>query len=264
MFPHRHYVPVLRWKGSEQKALLKMASEIRRDITPLLEIVPKQLEGGKRIERAAKQIADHWGWTELVFVDFHLLPNEVTANSTIRFSKAAAGYSIPFALSTGLRRSPTYQKSVRESIRATRCQLCLRLFKHDFRQAGLESSIEAFVSGMGVRALDVHLVLDFQAMGEDPPNISLWIDRLPKRTEWRTLTAVCCAFPKNLAHLEKNSQYVIPRSDLSCWNEHVQEATGRIAAFGDYTIQHGVFEETEGKHFNFSASLRYAGLTHWI
>lgn len=123
--------PSPRWKGSEQKALLKMAPEIRRDITPLLEIVPKQLEGGKRIERAARQIAHHWGWKELVFVDFHLLPNEVAETSNIRFSKAAAEYSIPFALSTGLRRSPTYQKSIIESIRATRCQLCLRLFKHD-------------------------------------------------------------------------------------------------------------------------------------
>src|SRR5437660_3167636 len=47
MFTHRHYVPVLRWKGGEQKALLKMAPEIRRCITPLLEIVPKQLEGAR-------------------------------------------------------------------------------------------------------------------------------------------------------------------------------------------------------------------------
>jgi hypothetical protein len=57
MHTHRHYVPVIRWKRGEQKALLKLTSEVRREITPLIEIVPKQLEGGKRIEEAAKQIA---------------------------------------------------------------------------------------------------------------------------------------------------------------------------------------------------------------
>lgn len=198
MFLNRRYVPVLRWKGSEQKALLKIAPDIRRTITPLLEIVPKQLEGGKRIERAAKQIADNWGWQELVFVDFRLLPNEVTAISAARFSKEASRYSIPFALSTGLRSSPTYQKCIRESIQAAHCQLCLRLFMDDIRQEGLESSIETFLSYMGVRALDVHLVIDFQAMDKDPPNISFWMGRLPKSNEWRTLTVVCGAFPRNL------------------------------------------------------------------
>lgn len=149
-------------------------------------------------------------------------------------------------------------------MQAAHCQACLRLFKHDFRQPGLESSIQAFLSEMSLRASDVHLVLDFQAMAEDPPTISSWINRLPKRNEWMTLTVVCGAFPKNLAHLEKNSQHLISRSDFSCWNDYVQEATGRIAAFGDYTIQHGIFEESEGKQFNFSASLRYTCLTEWL
>jgi hypothetical protein len=38
----------------------------------------------------------------------------------------------------------------------------------------------------------------------------------------------------------------------------------RIPSFGDYTIQHGVFEEHEGKHFNFSASLRYTADEYWV
>lgn len=199
MFTHCHYVPVLRWKRGEQKALLKLAPDIRREITPLLEIVPKQLEGGKRIEQAAKQMADYWGWKELLIVDFHLLPNEVAGNAIPRFGKEAAQLNIQFALSTGLRQSFTYQKSIRESIQATRCQPCLRLFKHDFRQPGLESSIQAFLSEMGLRASDVYLVLDFQPMADDPPTISSSMNQLSKRDEWMTLTAVCGAFPKNLA-----------------------------------------------------------------
>lgn len=54
MFTHLHYVPVLRWKSAEQRALLKLTDEIRDKISPLIEIVPRQLEGGKRIETAVK------------------------------------------------------------------------------------------------------------------------------------------------------------------------------------------------------------------
>ncbi|MBV8279804.1 MAG: hypothetical protein JO170_31700 [Verrucomicrobia bacterium] len=114
MYKHRHYVPVIRWKRGEQKALLELTSEIRREITPLLEIVPKQLEGGKRIEEAAKQIARYWGWKELALVDFHLLPN--AENVIRRFSKEAARCNMRFALSTGLRQSSAYRKSVGDSI----------------------------------------------------------------------------------------------------------------------------------------------------
>jgi Beta protein len=112
MYTHRHYVPVIRWKRGEQKALLELTSEIRREITPLIEIVPKQLEGGKRIEEAAKQIARYWRWKELALVDFHLLPNGVAEKVILRFSKEAARCNMQFALSTRLRQSSAYRKIV--------------------------------------------------------------------------------------------------------------------------------------------------------
>jgi hypothetical protein len=38
----------------------------------------------------------------------------------------------------------------------------------------------------------------------------------------------------------------------------------RVPSFGDYTIQHGIYEEREGKHFNFSASIRYTTPDGWL
>lgn len=184
--------------------------------------------------------------------------NEALSGLIIRFSRAASTYSLKFALCTGLRQTQEYQEGIKESIRIADCQLCLRLFKHDFRQVGLESSIKTLLAKLGRRISDVHLIVDFQAIGEDPPEISTWLERLPMCDEWLSFTVVSGAFPRNLAELAKNQQHFISRIDLSCWREYAGEATGRIAAYGDYGIQHGIFEENEGKQFNFSASLRYA------
>lgn len=50
MFDHNHYVPVLRWKQGEQRALQQLTPVVKSSITPLIELVPNEF-GGKRIRR---------------------------------------------------------------------------------------------------------------------------------------------------------------------------------------------------------------------
>ena len=64
--------------------------------------------------------------------------------------------------------------------------------------------------------------------------------------------------------MEKNSQHDLPRYDWLAWEECAAKGEGRIPTFGDYTIQHPRFEENEGKHRNFSASIRYASERTWV
>lgn len=40
MFDHKHYIPVLRWKRAEWKALGELASGDRDYVTPFLELTP--------------------------------------------------------------------------------------------------------------------------------------------------------------------------------------------------------------------------------
>jgi hypothetical protein len=78
------------------------------------------------------------------------------------------------------------------------------------------------------------------------------------------LVVLAGAFPKDLGHLEKNNHHDIPRTDWLNWIEHADSDAARIAAFGDYSVLHGHFEDQEGQFRNFSASIRYTLSDHWL
>jgi hypothetical protein len=263
MFEHDHYVPVLRWKGAERTAVQNLPNSIRDGLTPLIELVPKHI-AKTRIEIAARQVAESWGWNRLTFVDFNLLPEEAMPLAIPRFAACAIRYNIGLAVATGLARGTNYQTGVRAAIEASHCGLCLRIYPHDFRSGRVVAQIEELLGFFGVAASSVHLILDFQSICGHPPDMTDWVSRIPKPTEWRTFTLLAGSFPKDLSDFDKNSQQILQRSDLLCWEDYLALAKGRMASFGDYTVQHGVFEEHEGKQLNFSASLRYASRSDWV
>jgi hypothetical protein len=83
MFDSRHYVPILKWKRSEQGALKVLTEEHKKHITPLIQFVmPKnklheQFEdivarSEKQMLQIPEKLIEVWGRTP-IFVDVSLL-----------------------------------------------------------------------------------------------------------------------------------------------------------------------------------------------
>ena len=104
-------------------------------------------------------------------------------------------------------------------------------------------------------------MVDFQVIADSPPSITGFLNALPALNEWRSLAVVGGAFPKDLSHLEKNQQYFLPRIEWLNWRDYVASATGRLASYGDYAIQHGAFEEREGANISISVPVSDIPLT---
>src|SRR2546429_5841540 len=92
MFDHYQYFPVLRWKGAERVAVRKLDSSLKSHITPIVEFVPREFENkalSPVLASKAKQIAENWGWKDLLFVDFLLLGYEKAKQSVLAFTRKA-------------------------------------------------------------------------------------------------------------------------------------------------------------------------------
>ena len=266
-FDHRQYVPVLRWKSSEREALCKLNPSLRKRITPIIELVPQDFEKGSTtsiLTKHASQIAKSWGWNDLFFIDFHLLGENRAAHCIPIFINQADAYNLHAGLVTGLNWSAVYQSAVKAALGKIGRELCFRISAYDLRQAGFQKALNELLVLYEKEPADVHLVVDFQSIKEPLPDIAAFTNTIPDLNEWRSLTVVAGAFPKDLSDIKKNSQCELPRNDWLIWKNYASTAKSRIPSFGDYTIQHGVFEEHEGQHFNFSASLRYTASEYWV
>jgi len=98
MFNYKHYVPILRWKAAERGALLKLKSDDKTNITPLIEFImpqPDDDEGKKTpkdllqesinvfmesIPNIADQILKHWGY-DAIFIDVQFIDGSIRAEA---------------------------------------------------------------------------------------------------------------------------------------------------------------------------------------
>jgi hypothetical protein len=82
MFDHTHYVPVLRWRMAEWCALRELEEAIKRRMTPLIELLPKDfvvnVDSRKKksiaeiVDNKVSEIEENWGRSPF-FIDFRHL-----------------------------------------------------------------------------------------------------------------------------------------------------------------------------------------------
>lgn len=285
MFNHTHYVPVLRYKKSEQIALLNLSINDRVRITPILEISPNLLEPKKIKDKQTKQITlqpvkiedvfpkvipqiqSFWGELPF-FADFELLekvlkpkqkhPAEIVCDAAIEAK-------MPMVFVTGLNRSTRYDYIGRQYIQRSKKGLCLRITSKDLKDDSLTSSINSLLSSYDLSLSQVDLVVDLKLIQNN--YLGLWniIKTIPKINSWRSFTVLSGAHPKDLSELEKNQEHELERSDWQYWFKQIGEpGLKRKPTFGDYTIQHPLYDFNPPQNPNVSASIRYTSDDYWV
>lgn len=241
MFDQNHYVPVLKAKRGELKALLETKSRERMTplIEPILKSTPKQL---------ANLIGNSWGHQFAVFIDgLHWdahFPDRAgkLMGDLCRFLGAQQVKFVPI---TGLDRSGAYQEAVSVSVQKIGRGLGIRVGSRDLLDAqAFQSTVPELIQAMKVATNQVDLIVDFGATevaSEDHLALTMrsTLEQIPFLDGWRTLTLVATGFPSTLGMLPKGWSEV-PRTEWLAWNKlQLRRIWGkRKPSFGDYAVSH--------------------------
>lgn len=268
-----YYVPVLRWKRAEQRALGAIMVPERDYITPLVELVPRDYEAKKSgvvptipqvADKQATAIARNWH-DRPMYVDCGLLPPRLRRDSRnhplghlARLATEGGLKLIPVA---DLRMTPAEVIVLADAATLLGQGSAIRLKPADLWDRTLGERVEALVGGLRHGTLSVDVLIDYEITDSGAPAIASVVKRLGGRGHWRTVAAISGAFPKDLTGFSPG-EHLHPRGDLTWWRS--QAPGGQPpCAFGDYAIQHPIFSEPPGRA-NFSASIRYATEEHWV
>ena len=261
-----HYVPVLRCKGAEKKALQNLSVLVRSSMVPLIEFVPKdffeEAEQGAMV-KVSRALIDSCGWNYPFIIDPGLLGDDIAANCVRQIFAQAIRYNSDVGIVTGVSRSLVYQSAVEDVLRMGKSDLVLRLSVFEIRQAAVASMIDQTLAELGTTRRRTHLILDFGHISRSGTNFSAWFGNIPSLAEWKSVTVLAGTFPKDLNEFARNEEHEFERGEWISWCE-LSHTTNVPVAFGDYTVQHPFFEEHEGKGLNFSASIRYTTPNGWL
>ena len=282
----KRYVPVLRFKKAEKDALaaLFQCNIDLSGLTPLLELVPNPfIKASQSVNLSLSDIlgdiADsvlmHWGYDRPFFLDLWHLPWDLQKEDEIHpfvtFNSCALARGLHFIPVTGLdvTRTPAYQSAISDLVKLNGRGVCFRLLSKDLQAANLFDDLDILLQNLNIGPNDVDLIVDQQYFdGSHSKYISLSeiSERIPFLQSWRTFTVICGTFPVNLSdQFKKNTMPLVTRMEWKLWLNQIEPGSKllRIPDYGDYTIQHPIYEYIDELHTP-SANIRYTSSVQWI
>ncbi len=270
-FGSRHYVPVLKVKRGEKSALELVSLNLRKHITPLLEIVEWRKRQEKptlssHLDTAFKDLAKCLQLYPRCFLDARELTPEGPAAARRVFGRAAAA-GIPFIPVTGISNRVDTPAALGNRHRG----LAIRLTRKDFEVGDLTSSLPAFMKRHGIGFADTDLIVDLgpvedMVTGGVARFASQFLRDVVNPDRWRTLIVSGSAFPQSMGGVERNSHAVVARVEWLAWKRLRDGGQlSRVPTYSDCAIQHpaGV-EGFDPRMMQVSASVRYALADDWL
>lgn len=271
-FGPRHYMPVLKVKLGEKKALQTIAPSLHTQIIPLMEIVQRNHEKsptiGKHLETAFHDLAAAMQPYSRFLLDSKEIALDGPAAAAAVYERAADAGMV-FTPVTGVSRSADVSAAFANRTHG----LGLRLTRSEFEAGDLAERIQAFVAQHGIGANEIDLVVDLGAVdgliAEGVVNLTeAFLAVVPNQAAWRTLTVIACAFPRSMGDVDRHSYAIVERAEWKAWRDalHAQRANlERLPTFGDCAIQHPLgVEGFNPQTMQVSAAVRYALPEDWL
>ena len=271
-FGSDHYVPVLKVKRGEKRALRSVLPRLQVRMTPLLEIVERKADKAATVDAhldtAFKGLAESINSYSRCFLD----TREVAADgpaAAIEVFRRATSAGIVFTPVTGISRTA----DVAAALGHQRHGIALRLTREECESGNLTASLQAFMAQHGLTPERTDLIIDLGAVDEMIVDgvaalTEAFLAEVPDHSRWRTFTMSACAFPMSMGVVGRNSHNRVERTEWIAWRDHLharRSGLTRLPAFSDCAIQHpkGI-EDFDFRTMQVSASIRYAMPDDWL
>jgi hypothetical protein len=297
IFSPNHYVPILKWKRAELRALQGLESQDKERMTPLIELVMPKVSSPykdkakkirktpeeiflevvlkfktQRAKEIPKEIQNAWG-NAPIFLDFSLL---YEAQSTTRLKIESMKEIIWAGATLGLRLIPVLNLNDEREIKQTACALskqygqgfCLRVALSDLDDLDrLNQKLEAFLTSFDVLERNIDLLIDLKNITEESNRYIHCVNlsqQLRSIAKWRNVIMGAGSFPEDLTNCKFDEATFIPRLEWKGWLSHARaKQLKRVPTFADYTIRNPIFKESS-QFYPPTTSIRYTQEETWM
>lgn len=277
-----YYVPLLRWRAGEYRALKRLSDACRHRTVPLIEALPPDYDFALRqpkkhideqLKPFAKQVEDHWP-NRPALVDAVQIPAPTRMGDgrhplTFIFDEARVK-GLDLVPVTALDRDVGYQQSVRAIVAADARGVGLRCRLEEALDPDFEANVDALLAQLGspANAIDILLDLGNPKFDPQPPLIAIIASVLAGGgifASARSVTILATSFPDSLTSLQYGLD-VLPRREWLLYKALIAAlpAPIRRPGFGDYAVAAVDFPKGDMRFMRGSPNVRYAIDDAWL
>ncbi len=278
--PRVHYVPILKGRAGELRALREMREPTASRLVPLVEVPavvedsdsddPESAEIAGDTSKLARDLRRQWPPERRIIVDASLIPAYPNSIPTVDLINRLAQADHVITPTVRPSDSEWAIRHIGEAIHEWGLNsACIRVGGDDLddNEVPLADAIDQVVHQLRLDPDRVDLVLDFgPVMDEQATSFAARIARLVlselrHEDDWRTLVVAAGAFPPDLNSIQSEVLTELPRYDAAMWNVLRNRVRGRLPIFGDYAIAYPA--QTAGVPFAPAPQLRFTAETSW-
>lgn len=284
----RHYIPILKGKDGELRALKDLRAEVRTTVTPFIDVPRVKLKFNpgdevgvpseslsSHLQKIANKLGKLWGAEKPILIDLYDLDLDLRTEDdshpvTFLFDrlKAKEVTGIPV---TGLDRDDPYNEAVAAICRADGRGVCLRVLTADLENAAeLETQIEGLLDVLGLEPSQADIIFDLRDVEASDILVSVELviqaaSRVSSIKSWRSFTVAGSGFPQGLS-LPPLSVTRIPRTEWTIWSALIARRSelDRLPAFGDYGIVHPDSVDMDYRKVTLGGKIRYTLPNEWL
>jgi hypothetical protein len=278
------YIPILKGKAGELKALANLKQETAKVISPLVEFPPVPVDfvegqeepvAAKTIDQhvasVSKALADNLTNLSQLYVDGLYLELEDDLASgqepSAALFAALRDANVQFVPVCGLDRNESYIASVAECLAKDGRGLCLRITEADLEGTSeLQAQIDAILTALSASPEQTDLVLDFGAKVPAKSALPFQIHALPHLEAWRSFTVAASSFPIDMSNVPRNTLVEMDRAEWGVWNSlrSKTKTLTRMPDYGDYGINHPEIVEIDPRLMRQSPNIRYTSEASFV
>jgi Beta protein len=270
-FGSGHYVPVLKIKRGEKKALRNIAPSLRSRIIPLLEVVERPEDKSPsvdaHIENAFRDLAESVSSYPRCFIDLREIAPDGPQVASDIFARATDA-NIVFTPVTGISRTADVAAALEHRAHG----LGLRLTREELETGNLSTDIDGFLNSHNLTPNEIDLIMDLGPVEDLIVDgirafTDVFLSEVPHHSLWRTFTLSACSFPVSMGIVDQHSHELVERAEWLAWKDLYtrRHQLERMPTFGDAAIQHPVgVEGFDPTIMQVSATVRYTLPDHWL
>lgn len=277
-----YYVPLLRWRAGEYRALKRLSDACRQRTVPLIEVLPPDYDFALRqpkkhideqLKPFAKQIEDHWPGRPALVDGVQIDPPTRMGDGrhplAFIFDEARAK-GLNLVPVTALDRDASYQQSVQGIIAADGRGVGLRCGLEEALDPDFEANVRGLLAQLGCPANAVDILLDLGNPKFDPqdPLIAIITSVLASGgifASAKSVTMLATSFPDSLTTLQYGLDF-LPRREWLLYKALMAALPDpvRRPGFGDYAVAAVEFPKGDMRFMRGSPNVRYAVDDAWL
>lgn len=272
------YTPILKWKAGEQGALKEMPDKAKKNMVPLMEVLPPGTDDcGDYLKTAIDRVSKNWGKAPF-FLDVmtwrtRMLEVEVEEplHPYLQAQAAAEEKSLSPIFVAPLYLDKESIHILKQAAEAFQNRIALRINEDELLEDELEQNIRFFMDMLDATEESVDILMDFQNISGRKAKsharaVLQLLDGLPERERWRSIILAGTSFPDFLQGYETGISS-LERTNWLSWLDLrtlTQKYKLRMPHFADYGISGVALPPDFQPYMAMSANIRYTVDKDWL